>query len=124
MSNLKRIYVAFSAALAIAGVSTPALAVDAAQAYNLEVGLIHVQATGQFMIGAKNGIKRLDGTSATCSGGYIYFHQNAAGTAYNEQNKNRMLNLLTSAQLAARPVQIYITRNASDQCYADYVVML
>jgi hypothetical protein len=95
-------------------------------AINMRVAGIGVTAAGAIYAIPESGtLKLTDGsTPPSCNGGLIIVSQNPAGTAYSDVIKDRMLATLTSAQLSGRTVQMYVTRNASNQCFMESIIVL
>jgi hypothetical protein len=95
-------------------------------AVNLRVGGIGVTGAGAiYAIPESNTMKLLDGSApAACNGGLIIVSQNPAGTQHSDVIKDRLLATLTAAQLSGRTVQIYLTRNSSNQCFMESILVL
>ena len=66
-----------------------------------------------------------DSTWAGCDSGFIWFHRAWDNSkVYDDDQKNRMLSVATSAYLANKSVRVAIERDASRRCYTSFVTMM
>lgn len=94
-------------------------------AVNMRVGMLSVYGTGALFVAPEPGtFKTTTGDAApSCMGGMLNFAQNSAGTAYSDVNRDRLLQVLTAAQLSGRTIQVSVSRNAFNQCFIEGVSM-
>jgi hypothetical protein len=88
---------------------------------SFKVATVVVDRGGLAFVQAEGGITSLTGTVISCT--TIAFHKTANGTANSDAVKDRITNVLLSAQLSGRRVMGSISKDPSNQCVLEQVTV-